>query len=182
MSVWNYERYHRINSEVKHNFWPLPRSLFFIFICTLWVKYVDILQRPTMTVGRWFMSWVLQHWRELIDGVIQLSQGNWRMHVWLQYVRMIHWQRAKMATRGWGWLGSVAASGPWPHWEWAASEGNWGAALRHKGERDGPPGSLCYLLLTECNNRGFCESRGRRDSECTERRRKQEGGEEVTWK
>ena len=106
-------------------------------------------------------------------GVIQLSQETRRAHVWLQDVMIAHWQGAKMATGGWGWLGSVAASGPWPRWEWTMSEGNWGAAL----EGEGPPRVLVLLLFTDCSHTHCCQRDGWRDSEGRERgKRKEERG------
>lgn len=101
-----------------------------------------------------------------------ITIGELRLHVWLQCVMISHCLGAKKATRGWGWPGSVTASGPWPHWEWTASEGNWGVAVGYNGEREGAPASSSYYSsLTAKTEAPVREKYGNR--ECTERGKKQ---------
>lgn len=113
------------------------------------------------------MCWALLYWHPLLDRVIQC-------------VMISHWQGAKMATRGWGWLGSLTVSGPWPHWEWTASEGNWGAALGYNGESEGPPASSCYYCSLTATIEASVREKDR-NSECTERGRKQKA-EQMMWR
>lgn len=174
MSVNNYERYHRISAQLKHKFRMLPKSHFFKFICTMLVKYKLIfcnsqqwLQGSDSSVG---CSHTLC---QLIDFVIQLSEENWRTRV----VAVCNDLSLTGSQNGHQRLRLTGVCGfQWPMTALGmnSERGQLRRCIRIQWRKRGPSWVLVLLLLTDCNNRGFCEKEGWKNLKCTERRGKQE--------